>query len=562
MPGRAERDPAGTDSGFAFERRDAPRQQSLVTRLISGTAPSRERLRSFRVLGAARLLMGTILLVWFAINALGGGSRVGIVVSALYVVVVLAQWMLSLRTRRGFAWQVLTAVLADLLVFGLLQWLAGVAARELLVSYTLPVLAAGVWGTLRLTLATASAVSLLLLSQALAGLGGWGSGHDLELFAAGFVGAAYFAMGLLAWQLSQRLVRQEQRARSSEMRASRQLAINRHVLLAHPDGVLVLDARLRVEAANPAAAALLGMPGTSDELAAGSWNLEHPALAVLGQALRGPSDALHGVAPLQIESVDGLRLRVRVQPLRHLPGGPAYVVFMQDLREISNQIQQDKLAALGRLVAALAHEIRNPLGAITHANELASEPGLSEAQRVRMTKLIAQNADRLNRIVEDVLDLGRSGVRAPLTLQPMRMLRELAAEFDSDPPGRVRIDAEDPQATMEFDPQQLRRVLVNLLGNAQRFASHDPEAIRISLRGGPRVREIAVANDGPLVAPALRTQIFEPFFTTDSRGTGLGLYICQELCTRYAARLFYRVLRQPQPHGEFVIGVIATPGAG
>jgi two-component system sensor histidine kinase PilS (NtrC family) len=143
----------------------------------------------------------------------------------------------------------------------------------------------------------------------------------------------------------------------------------------------------------------------------------------------------------------------------------------------------------------------------------------------------------------------------------MRMLRELVAEFDADTPGRIVLEAQDAQATLEFDPQQLRRVIVNLLNNAQRFASGGPGAIRISLRGGPRLRELAVANDGPLVAPTLRTQIFEPFFTTDSRGTGLGLYICQELCSRYGTRLFYRVVQQGGTHGEFVIGVMA-PAAG
>ncbi|MDE2119724.1 MAG: PAS domain-containing protein [Betaproteobacteria bacterium] len=556
MPAGAERGAGSPDSGFAFERHLARKGPSWPERLIAGSEPSRERLRSFRVLGAARLLMGSILLGWFVLNVLsGGGGQPGIAVSALYVLLVLGQWLISLRTGRGFGWQVLSAVLCDLVAFTLLQWLAGSTENELVLSYTLPVLAAGVWGTLRFSLATAATVTLLLLARALVGPGGWGFGGELQVVASGFVGAAYFAMGTLAWQLSQRLVRQEQRARLSEIRAKRQLAINRHVLLEHPDGVLVLDSRLRVEAANPAAANLLGMPGSPDELAPGAWDLSHPALAVLGDAVRRHA---HG-EPMQFESIDGVRLQARVQPLRHLPGGPAYVVFVQDMRDIGNQIQQDKLAALGRLVAALAHEIRNPLGAIAHANELAAEPGLSEAQRSRMSELIAQNVDRLNRIVEDVLDLGRAGARSPVELQPLRLLRELVAENEADAPGRIVLEAEDPQATLVFDPQQLRRVIVNLLGNAQRFASRQPGAIRIVLRGGPQLREIAVANDGPVVAPSLRTQIFEPFFTTDSRGTGLGLYICQELCSRYGTRLFYRVVQRGQSHGEFVIGVIAQP---
>jgi two-component system sensor histidine kinase PilS (NtrC family) len=255
-----------------------------------------------------------------------------------------------------------------------------------------------------------------------------------------------------------------------------------------------------------------------------------------------------------------MRVQARVQALRQLPGGPGYVVFVQDLREISHQLQQDKLAALGRLVAGVAHEIRNPLGAISQANQLAAEPDLNPAQRERMSALIAQNVERLNRIVEDVLDLGRSAAREGIELQPMRLLLELAAEFDQDTPGRVAVFADDEAATLEFDPQHLRRVLVNLLGNARRFASNRAGAIRIRLRGMARVSELSVANDGPVVAQALRAQLFEPFFTTDSRGTGLGLYISQELCSRYGARLEYRVRREHEPKafGEFVIRATTT----
>jgi two-component system sensor histidine kinase PilS (NtrC family) len=242
-----------------------------------------------------------------------------------------------------------------------------------------------------------------------------------------------------------------------------------------------------------------------------------------------------------------------VQPLRQLPGGPAFLVFVQDLRAIGEQLQQEKLAALGRLVAAVAHEIRNPLGAIAQANQLGAKPDLSDAQRARMRELIEQNVERLNRIVEDVLDLGRGSARAGIELQPMRVLLELQAETDDG--ARLELRADDPAATLNFDAQHLRRVLVNLLANARRYASRSDGAIRVRLRGSPQVLELGVANDGPLVAPELRGQLFEPFFTTDSRGTGLGLYICQELCARYGAGIEYRVhpASGASAYGEFVI---------
>ncbi len=556
---------AEADSGFAYPRSasDSGQSRHLLDRLISGAAPSRERLRAFRLLGGARLVMGVILLGWFVLMALTqvrGFNPLGMRVASAYVVLVVLQLGFSLITSRGFAWQVLAAVCSDLLGYAALQFLAGQPSREFVLSYTLPVLAAGVYGNLRFTLATAAAVTLVLLSQAFLMLAEPAGLADPQFLGAGFVGAAYFAMGLLAWQLSQRLVRQEQRARSSEVRANRQQAINRHVLLEQPDGVLVLDSALRVEAANPAAMRMLGLRDKDVSEFERAGLATYPGARVLADAVRRQDASGKVQQPVMFDGADGLRLQARVQLLRQLPGGHGYVVFVQDLREISHQIQQDKLAALGRLVAGVAHEIRNPLGAIAQANQLAAEAGLSEEQRQRMSALIAQNVDRLNRIVEDVLDLGRSSAREGVELQPMRLLRELAFEFGHDTPGRIELMADDEAAIMHFDPQHLRRVLVNLLSNARRFASNRHGAIRIRQRGVGGVKEISVANDGPVVAAPLRAQLFEPFFTTDSRGTGLGLYISQELCSRYAARLEYRVRREHEPKafGEFVIFAMAA----
>jgi two-component system sensor histidine kinase PilS (NtrC family) len=523
---------------------DAGVGRRLRQRVVGDATPSRERLRAYRLLCWSRLAMGTLLAGWFALRT--PAAHAGVLLGTGYVVFAALQLALALRSSRGFAWQILGTVGVDLIGFGAMQFVAGDAAREFVLCYTLPVLAAGLYGTLRFALASSGGVALLLLTQAASAPRGRG---DDALLGAAVVGAAYVAVGLLAQALAQRLARQEESARVSEDRAARQLAINRHVLLEHPDGVLVLDAALRVESANPAAGRLLGLRDW--ELGEGHALATYPGAAELAAALREPgSTPPHA---LRFAGPDGLRLQARVQPLRQLPGGPAFLVFVQDLRAIGEQLQQEKLAALGRLVAAVAHEIRNPLGAIGQANQLGAEPDLSEAQRSRMRELIEQNVERLNRIVEDVLDLGRGSARTGIELQPLRVLLELQAEVDDG--ARIDLQADDPAATLNFDAQHLRRVLVNLLGNARRYASAKDGAIRVRLRGSPQVLELGVANDGPLVAPELRAQLFEPFFTTDSRGTGLGLYICQELCARYGASIEYRV-RHGGPagaYGEFVI---------
>lgn len=553
MPAWADTRRDASDTGFAHQAGGPP---TVLAGVVAAATPTRERQRAFRLLGLARVAMGLLLLVWFLLTVPGPeqpASLRGVNLGLAYLALATIQLLLNLTRARAFAWQMLAGVLTDLGIFGLMQFAAGVPASEFVLSYTLPVLAAGLFGTLRFTLATAAVVAIILLSHALWLQGMWPAAAEPQLIGAGFVGAAYFAMGALAWQLSQRLARQEERARRSEIRANRQLAINRHVLLEQPDGVLVLDGALRVETANPAAGRLLGLRDWELDAPGAEPLTQYPGASVLAEAVRRQAGAQH--EPVVFDAPGGLRLQARVQPLRNLPGGPAYVVFVQDLRDVTQQMQQEKLAALGRLVAAVAHEIRNPLAAISQANQLALEPELNEAQRARMGALIAQNVDRLDRIVEDVLDLGRAGTPNTVDLQPMRLLRELQSEFAPDSPGRIAILADDALVTVNFDPQHLRRVLVNLLSNACRFASSRDGAIRVRLRGTRRLREISVANDGPVVAPDLRAQLFEPFFTTDSRGTGLGLYICQELCTRHGARIEYRVRRAQSPgaFGEFVI---------
>jgi len=237
--------------------------------------------------------------------------------------------------------------------------------------------------------------------------------------------------------------------------------------------------------------------------------------------------------------------------------------LVQDLREIDARVQQEKLAAMGRLVASVAHEIRNPLGAIGQANQLAGEYAGDPAQLQRLHHLIGQNVERINRTVEDVLELGRNAPREVADSTGAALLREVVAEFDAPAPGRIGLFIQDDAALLRFDPLHLRRVLVNLLSNARRYASAAPRAIEVRQLGAGRVREIQVANDGPVIDAELRAQLFEPFRTTSHRGVGLGLYISLELCARNGARLVYRVEDEQgdRPRGHFAIQIAPDSAA-
>ncbi len=552
----------------------APAAASSGSAFVPSSRLGRERLRTYRVLAAARVLMSLMLLGWLVLLPMMQAAAqpgkpaiatLGYGVALLYVALTVASLWWSFVRTQGLAWQVLIAIAVDLLAFTTLQFTAGYPAREFALIYALPVLAAGIYGTLSLTLFVAALVTMILLGSAGFAMLGGAVEAEQRLLNAAFVGIAYFAVAVLTWQLSQRLARQEARAAASESVARRQMALNQRVIEAQRDGVMVVDRHMVLEALNPAAQQLLDLPW-SDAVTA-RWLGGRKALRDLpvAEVVRKEVErmAVDGEEALEVKvrTPAGRKLLLRLSTLDNLPGGVGYLIVLQDLREIDARIQQEKLAAMGRLVASVAHEIRNPLGAIGQANQLAREFAGDTAQLERLHHLIGQNVERINRTVEDVLELGRTAPREIGLMLCAPLMRELHAEFDQPDQGRIGLFIQDDAAQIRFDALHLRRVLVNLLSNARRYASNQPRAIEMRQLGAGQVREIQVSNDGPLIDAELRAQLFEPFRTTSSRGVGLGLYISHELCLRNGARLLYRLEREgtPQERGSFVIQIAPGP---
>jgi len=216
------------------------------------------------------------------------------------------------------------------------------------------------------------------------------------------------------------------------------------------------------------------------------------------------------------------------------------VIYLEDLSKLEDQARQVKLAALGRLTANIAHEIRNPLAAITHAVELLREEN-RQPGRERLTRIIHDNAGRLDRMVKDVLELNR---RDRVQAEAIRVGAFLVAFLDefvqNEQLDRNAFALErNGDGVVEFDRVHLQQVLWNLARNAWRHSRKSAGSVRLRLqRHGVRL-ELHVTDDGPGVARDLQSQLFEPFFTTYSAGTGLGLYIARELCAANGAALDY-----------------------
>ncbi len=348
----------------------------------------------------------------------------------------------------------------------------------------------------------------------------------------GLLSIGYFATALITNQLAQRVIMNERVARERGEDLANQLLINQLVIQDVQDGVMVVDPNGRVRLYNPQVPALLGREVAELDLVA-RYSAE---LARDLEAWRAGT----GSAVVLLRVPDSGRL-VRVRFVAAGVGGGSFaLVFLEDLSKQQEQAQQLKLAALGRLTANIAHEIRNPLSAITHAGDLLREER-SGTTVERLVRIIQDNASRLDRMVKDVLELSRRDRVQPEPIVLSTHLRGFIEEFaqiEDIPQQSFTIEsAED--ARVEFDRAHFHQVLWNLLQNAWRNCLRQPGSVRLAVvRRGNQI-ELHVTDDGGGVPRELQSQLFEPFFTTFPSGTGLGLYIARELCAANGTTLEY-----------------------
>lgn len=532
-------------------------------RIISAGQTAFDRI--YRVFLGARAALGVALILTVVLAGMFGArpNWAVAVVSVAYAVLALSMWMLprfkravqpkDLARLRGPQW--LATIGADIVCFTGLHLLSPTSTFNYVALLVLPVLMAGVLTPRLQALATAASVALALLGTAWLAVLAGGEATTL-MTQAGLAGSGLFVITVLAGELAGRLAREELTAKGSLELARQQAQLNRLVIEEMQDGVLVVDRRGRVRAANPAARRLLapsGMcrPAPFQLRGVEAWS------ALVKTVERAFVDAVWPEAGrdvvLEFEPGEMRTLRVRIRFTRRQEssaGEEFCVLLMEDVRNMQARTRQEKLAAMGRVSAGIAHEIRNPLAAIAQANALLSEDATTPSQR-QLTQMVNDNVERLKRIVDDVMEV------APGSVVDAGVI-DAAAQVDAacngwaqgagvklGPGSAVNIGLPDEPLGAVFDPDHLRRVLINLLDNGYRHSSKSPGAVqvRLSAPDDSTVR-LSVASDGPPIPPDVERYLFEPFFSTRSRGTGLGLYICRELCERYGASIDYR-LRTP-----------------
>lgn len=482
--------------------------------------------RSFLYFNLYRLLLGGLCFVallfpneWTVrLNLLPSGFNFSLL--AVYILVTAGGIVLARLWQRHFNFQLSTQVVVDVLVINTLMYIAGGVSSGFGLVLLISLAAASLVGQGRLVLFYAALATLAALLSQTVGILHRGIDQG-SIVQAGFMSAGYFATAILARLLGQRIMINEDLARRRGIALDNQIRINQRVVERMQDGVLIVSRDGQVVRHNPMAAWLLGLPERGN-LAEHAPTLD-AALALWRAG--GGNDSVMFLGGGNAE------LGARFESTASSDG--EVLVFIEDIGRIKEQAKQLKLAALGRLTASIAHEIRNPLSAISHAGELLKEERRGEIHE-RLLRIIGDNTARLDRIVSDVLELGRQKQPQGESIPLSGFLGDFAVDLlanENLPATTITLDVPDG-VFMCFDRAHLHQVMWNLVGNGLRHSSRSPGALHIKVVPGARPGwvELHVSDDGPGVPAELRDQVFEPFFTTHTKGTGLGLFIARELC--------------------------------
>ena len=501
-----------------------------------------------RIFNSFRLIVAGLLVVAGDQLGLGGEHRyIYLGVSWAYVVFAFVTGFPLAARLIGVAALLQLQFFVDIAALSAVMAVSGGQASGVSVLLMVYLAAAGVLAEGRMPMFFAALATLTVLAE-----NAWrhmDTASAFDWLRIGVVCIAFFAIATTARWLALRARAQETLAEERGEALDRQQAINERIIEDMSDGVLVFDAEGSVRQINPTATALLG--GTAQP------GVNLPELARLVESCRAGGKATEAFE-LRLER-SGRFVRCRAVRADRADGAAGdVVVYLTDLDEVQKQIQQQKLAALGRLTASMAHEIRNPLTAVTQAADLIGEEKRAEVQ-ARLVRIIQDNARRIERMVRDVLALGRRDgvVREALPLEQALtgVVDELALSGGAEHAVYALDIADD--LTLYIDRAHFHQIVVNLLTNARRYCSGLAGAIRIQAvaSGAGRV-ELHVRDDGPGIEASRHSGVFEPFYTTDPKGTGLGLYIARELAEANGASL---ELAPDGPGAHFVLSGRSRP---
>ena len=479
----------------------------------------------------------------FSPRLFAGTSLVYLVVSGI--------WAFSIRRRRpSFSLQIHLQVFSDIGFITLLMFASGGIASGIGMLVVVAVAGGALLAEARTALLFAAMATITILAEEL-----YATLHlpfeKAILTQAGMYGIVLFLSAVVANHMAMRLRQSVALARRRGADLANMAQTNTYIIRHIQAGILVLDSADRVHVINSAAWNILGEPASVERRQL--RELSAPMADCLAKWRQSGAEASD---PTHIGERDILPRFTRLGSERD----SATLVFLEDTTALGEQAQQARLAGLGRLTASIAHEVRNPLGAISHAAQLMEEPAHNETETKQLLKIILDQSRRVNAVIESVLTLSRRNTSHPQVLELKPVLEKCSRECLGSIPlelEQITVDIDPPDLRVYIDPSQLSQVLWNLCANAVHVAEKAGSNVNIRLeaRQDPHSPAVLldVVDNGPGVPTEMEKKIFEPFFTTSTAGTGLGLYMSRELCEGNRAELL--LVSDEQPGARFRIKI-------
>ncbi|MBK8187021.1 MAG: histidine kinase [Cellvibrio sp.] len=380
---------------------------------------------------------------------------------------------------------------------------------------------------------------------------------DRSLFSSALLGTLSFITAISFFYFSEKLRKSDAAALTQAEHIAHLQRTAQLILERMRTGIMVLNNQQDIELYNKAAKRLLDLPDQQNDL-------QHLSqLPELYDKWKSWKEGLADHTPL-LSLPKHITSEIKVNFAQLEPGNSEdLLVFLEDVRALHQQAQQLKLASLGRLTASIAHEIRNPLGAISHASQLLSESARLDESDHRLLEIIQNHGKRVNSIIENILQLSRRRASQPEKVDLLKWLPHFIQEYKTSIKNGNSVSIELMEKNIgisqftgdfddhsrdsliaKFDPSQLQQVLTNLCDNGLRYTLHQDgkPALRIetgtdNFQQQPYIR---VIDFGTGIAKDIAEHLFEPFFTTENTGSGLGLYICKELCEANQAFINYQ----------------------
>jgi two-component system, NtrC family, sensor histidine kinase PilS len=501
---------------------------------------------NWRVLSLLNLYRALVAVVLAGLYYLFGSRGLVIESPPLFLATCFAYFLFAalsvvlVRRRFGNAkYHKIAQITVDLCVLTLILQICGGVGGSLGLLFLVPV------GGLSFVLRTRSALflaALATLGVLFVTTGQEVGGHaDIGAYtSAGLLGAVIFIVATAASVIAGRMRESEALVLQKDVDLANMAELSQYILQHLRESLLVVDAGDNIRLINASAADIIGNARAVPGALLGEVS---PRLLYSLSTWRQSSG--RDRTPESFVAADGGRvIQPYFAPLGEGPPGPT-LIFLEDTTLMAERVQQSKLAALGRLSASIAHEIRNPVGAMSHAGQLLAESKAIGPDERRLTEIISSNAERVSAIINNVLQLSRREATRPQRLQLVEWLEDFVREFAQTTQiagTRIRLQGDAASLVVRFDPGQLHQVVWNLCDNALKYgATSDESPIEVYYgRLSPNNRPyLEVADRGTGIDEKAVDRIFEPFFTGRKGGTGLGLYIARELCQLNRSVLLY-----------------------